>query len=113
MGEMADYANSDYGFIWPSSRRKQQPKSTTCQYCGKKNLKWKQTENGWRLTFKGKVHKCKQIPKILYRKDGQEFELKEGLYNDRFKYDDLMRSGDFSINPPRVEEHWKDEDDWF
>jgi hypothetical protein len=38
------------------------PKKVTCQYCGKKKLRWVNTSAGWRLMSKKKkkLHICKE-----------------------------------------------------
>ena len=42
---------------------------TVCKHCQTPNLRWKQTENGWRLVYEsGEVHLCKTQRKIIAKK---------------------------------------------
>ena len=63
----ADESDYDYGSYseGPYYRnRPSPPKSITCYRCGCRDLDWKNTENGWRLTYGsghklwGKLHAC-------------------------------------------------------
>lgn len=52
MGEMADYfieQQLSRGWSPVSPRYKGNQHDVTCSRCGAKNLKWRETENGWRL----------------------------------------------------------------
>lgn len=71
MGEMADWCNDQMQDAFPewSPWGIKKPKRTpvTCNRCGKKNLHWKNTENGWKtFTKKNELHVCEIIEN--YRK---------------------------------------------
>lgn len=43
---------------WDDTPTTWYPKPKMCNYCGAKNLFWKNTPQGWRLAKGGQVHKC-------------------------------------------------------
>ena len=72
MGEMADWINDDMQEAFPEwcpigPRRAHSPAPITCRICGKKNLHWETTANGYRLfTKKNELHVC--YPLTEYRR---------------------------------------------
>jgi hypothetical protein len=54
MGDMADLYNGDL----PDDYYRR----ITCKFCGKRDLEWDETPQGWRLfTQKGNLHQCKTL----------------------------------------------------
>ena len=55
----------------PDYKKPKKPEPVTCKYCNKKNLKWVETQYGWRLRDNKGVHVCKE-----YNKENKEDEPK-------------------------------------
>lgn len=56
MGDMADALNDQHAEVGEFDDR------ASCKYCGRDDLYWDQTDDGWRLFhyFSGTLHVCKQ-----------------------------------------------------
>jgi hypothetical protein len=57
MGDIADLYNENFDFYEDAMAE-----PTTCRYC-RREIEWRQTENGWRPFTTAGLHRCKQFLK--------------------------------------------------
>lgn len=81
MGEMADYfieQQLSMGWSPVGPRRKGNQHDVTCSRCGAKRLKWRATENGWRLFEDKRGDRNQKLEHQCGRATESDFEVLDG-----------------------------------